>query len=75
MPRGVKAIHRLLDRDEEAGKAQILTTVLQTGGNLRRAAFLIGVSRYGLYLLLYRHELWPEVNRIRKDDSRRRNGK
>lgn len=37
-----------------------------TGGSLLRAAHFLGIGRRHLYKIVYREDLWDEVDRIRQ---------
>lgn len=45
----------------------MVDAVEATGGNLSRAAWRLGVGRMTLWRILYRHGLWPVVDRVRRD--------
>jgi hypothetical protein len=59
------ALGELLRRDRSEGRRQIVEAIEVSDGNLRRAAFLLGVCRFHLYRLLYQEKLWRQCNSVR----------
>ncbi len=56
----------LLAQDREPEFIELLTKALErTRGNLKRAAFQLGISRRHLYRYLNYANLWSEVDRTR----------
>jgi transposase-like protein len=51
---------------ERGVRATIAEAVLNTDGNLARAAHQLGVGRRHLTRLVREHYLWPFVNRVRE---------
>lgn len=55
----------MFDRDPFAAQAEILSAIESCDGNLVRAAHLLAVSRRHLYRLVYRAQLWADVDKAR----------
>lgn len=47
-------------------RREVLEMLETTNGNILRAAHLLGVGRRHLYKVIYREDLWDEVDRIRQ---------
>lgn len=48
-------------------RALILETAYRNGGNLQKTAHDLGIYRGSLYRIIYKLELWPLINRIRRE--------
>lgn len=53
-------------RDPDEARATMLLALEQSGGNVRKAARMLGVSRRHLYRLIYRANLETDVARFRE---------
>jgi len=61
------AIYTILRRiGPDTARREVLGALETTSGNLRRGAFVLGLSRRQFYRLVYRFDLWPEVAQFRR---------
>ncbi len=68
------AIGAAFRRDIDEGRRMLLAAVATCSGNLARSAHSLDVGRRHLYKLIWREELWGEVNELRsRARERRRN--
>ena len=52
-------------RDPEKARAEIAEAIESTRGNLRRAAYVLGLEVRTLYRYVHRANLWAEVDKAR----------
>jgi hypothetical protein len=67
---GTNPFTRLLARDRAAAVAELRAVLAQTGGNVRRTAFLLGMDRAWLMKVLSRENLMVEVEAARERAAR-----
>lgn len=60
------AIGRLVRTDPTRAKAEMRAALERSRGCLNATAFELGIGRRWLYRLIYRLQMWPVVNEVRK---------
>lgn len=65
-PWQLSGVGMALKEDPAKGRAMIVDIIVMTKGNLAHAAHFLNIGRRYLYKLLYEHELWNDVDRIRQ---------
>lgn len=57
-------------KDPDAARREVIETLELAQGKLARAAHFLNISRRQFYKIIYREELWDEVDRIRQQRQR-----